>query len=210
VIAGTDTGVGKTVLAAMMTLAFDADYWKPVQAGTIEETDSEAVERMTGLSPDRIHPERYRLREPMSPDQAAAIEGMELDIERFDPPATSRPLIIECAGGLLVPLNRSALQIDLLSRWRAPVLLAARSTLGTLNHTLLSLEALCARPIPVAGIVLIGPDHPENIESLRRWSPVPIVGSIPPLDSLNGTTLLEVYRQRFIPFISWHPSLHDD
>lgn len=203
VIAGTDTGVGKTVLAALMTLLLDADYWKPVQSGMLDETDAEAVARIAALPPERIHPERYRLRQPLSPDQSASIDGVEIDLQQLAVPETTRPLVIECAGGVLVPMNRHELQIDVLERWGIPVLLAARSTLGTLNHTLLSLEALDRREIPVAGIVLIGPEHRLNLGSLHRWTHHPIVGSIPPLETISAETLRDVAATSFAPITTW-------
>lgn len=197
VVSGTDTGIGKTLLSALLVAALDADYWKPVQAGLEEGTDSEAVLRISRTSPERIHPESYRLLRPASPDQAAAAEGIRIDIDQIRPPRSSRTLIIEGAGGLLVPFNEDYLQIDLYARWNIPVILTARSTLGTLNHTLLSLEALQRRKIPVAGIVLSGPEHPDNIQSLEQRIDAPIIGTIPPLQHIDRDTLLALYEERF-------------
>lgn len=203
IVAGTDTGVGKTVLSALLTAALDACYWKPVQSGLDDETDSEAVLRMASLPPERIFPEAYRLTRPLSPDQSSSIDGVTITLEALRPPDTRRCLVIEGAGGLHVPFNDTALQIDFFARLRAPVVLAARSGLGTLNHTLLSLEALRMRAIRVAGIVLIGPENRGNMDSLERWASAPIVGLIPPLDVINRAALLDVYRQWFIPIERW-------
>lgn len=203
VISGTDTGVGKTVCAALMTIILDARYWKPVQAGLEGETDSEAIARIAEIDEERILPEGYRLIAPMSPDQAAAREGMAIDPERLTPPAYNSPLVIEGAGGLMVPLNRTTMMIDLFTRWDLPLLLVARSGLGTLNHTLLSVEALERRDVPTAGIVLVGDRHPENERTLALWSPVPIVGRIPQLRRIDRRSLLDVYAKEWHPVEEW-------
>jgi dethiobiotin synthetase len=184
-------------------LALDACYWKPVQSGLDGETDSEAVLRMTELPEDRIIPEAYRLTRPLSPDQAGRYDGVVIDPARLTLPPGPPSLIIEGAGGLMVPLNDDLLQVDLFARWGAPVVLAARSGLGTLNHTLLSIEALRSRAIPLAGVVLIGPEHRDNMASLERWTDAPVIGIIPHLDKLTRPALLEVYATRFLPIDAW-------
>ena len=205
VISGTDTGVGKTVCAALMTIILDACYWKPVQAGLEEETDSEAVARIAEIDEERILPEGYRLIAPMSPDQAAAREGIAIDPDRLTPPVCDGPLVIEGAGGLMVPLNGSTMMIDLFARWHIPLLLVARSGLGTLNHTMLSLEALERRGVPTVGVVLVGDRHPENERTLSTWSPVPIVGHIPQLERIDRKSLLEVYERGWMLLEEWLP-----
>ncbi|MBL8659305.1 MAG: ATP-dependent dethiobiotin synthetase BioD, partial [Rhodospirillales bacterium] len=159
VVSGTDTGLGKTVFAAMLTRALDGFYWKPVQSGTDDGTDARTVARLAGLAPERILPERYILSQPLSPHRAAELDGVEIDADAFALPelrGEGRPLIVEGAGGLLVPLTRQSLFIDVFRRWGAPVVLCARTALGTINHTLLSVEALKARAIPLLGIAFIG------------------------------------------------------
>jgi dethiobiotin synthetase len=143
IVTGTDTGVGKTVFAAALAGALDAVYWKPVQAGLQEETDSETVLRLSGLAAERILPEAYRLKTPASPHLAAELDGIAIDPAALALPDTVRPLVVEAAGGLLVPLAREVVYIDVIAQWRAPVVLCARTTLGTINHSLLSTEA-CA------------------------------------------------------------------
>lgn len=203
VVAGTDTGVGKTVLSSLLTLVLDAEYWKPVQSGLEEETDTEAVMRMTRLAPERLHPEGYRLKLPLSPDQSSLAEGVTIESSRLVPPTCERPLIIELAGGLAVPLGSDLLQIDLLPQFNRPVVLAVRTGLGTLNHTLLSIEAIAARRIPCAGIVFIGDAHAGNQRSLERWSRVPIVGWIPHLEVIDLTALRTSYERHFTPVEQW-------
>lgn len=203
VVAGTDTGVGKTVLSALLTLALDGEYWKPVQSGLEDETDSEAVLRMTAVAGDRIHDEAYRLKRPLSPDQSARAEGVAINRARIVAPTTARPLVIELAGGLLVPYSDDVLQIDLIAAFERPLVLAARSGLGTLNHTLLSIEALARRGIATAGIVMMGDEHRGNRESLERWSAVPVVGSVPTLTVIDAAALLNVYANHFTPIEQW-------
>ncbi len=203
VVTGTDTGIGKTVLSALMTLVLDGEYWKPVQAGTEPETDSDTIRQITGLAKDRIHPETYRLKTPASPDQAAAREGIRIDVQTIVPPVTKRPLIIEGAGGILVPLNEATSFLDLFDAWKFPVLIAARSTLGTLNHTLLTVQALRQRNVPIVGIVMSGHEHPENVQSLEQHGGIPVVGRIPVLETLSAETLMDAYQHFFQPVEKW-------
>ena len=142
VIVGADTNVGKTVFAAALADALGAHYWKPVQAGLTPETDSQTVARLGGLSPDRIVPEAWRLPTPASPHIAARAAGVKIDVAALHPPQDIAHVIIETAGGVMVPLTEDFLTIDLLARWRLPTILVARTELGTINHSLLTLEAL--------------------------------------------------------------------
>lgn len=194
-VTGTDTGIGKTVIAALLTLGLDGYYWKPIQSGTEDGTDRGCVAQWTGLGPERLLPEAYCMRLPLSPHSAAAAEGRTIELERCSPPAWDRrrPLIVEGAGGLLVPLNARALMIDLLARLGLPAVLVARSTLGTINHTLLSLEALRARQITIAGVVLNGPSHPENEAAIREYGGVARVAAVPLLARLEPQTLRAAY-----------------
>lgn len=197
IVAGTDTDVGKTVFATGLTRLLDGLYWKPVQAGLDGETDSAVVRRLSGLSADRILPELWRLKTPASPHLAAERDGVTIDIESLSLPLTSRPLIVEGAGGLLVPLTRRALFIDVFARWKAPVVLCARTSLGTLNHTLLSLEALQRREIPVLGVALCGEAHPDNERTLRELGGVPILGRLTRLDPLTPRSLEAAFTAAF-------------
>lgn len=153
IVAGTDTGIGKTIFSAGLTAAFGATYWKPVQSGLEEETDSQIVARLSGQP---VLPEAWRLQMPASPHLSAEAEGVEIDDAALSFPAVDGPLVVEGAGGLMVPLNRRATYLDVIARWQTPVILCARTALGTINHTLLSLEALRARGCPVIGVAFIG------------------------------------------------------
>lgn len=193
VIVGTDTDVGKTVVSALVVQGLGAHYWKPVQSGLEGPTDSESVQRLIALPRERLLPEAYRLHPPASPHWAAERDGVTLEEARLALPALS-PLVVEAAGGLLVPLRRDWLQIDQIARWGLPVLLVARSGLGTLNHTLLSLEALARRAIPVLGLVLNGPLHPDNPRTLEQLGGVPVLLELPPLEPITAEGLAQRWR----------------
>ena len=189
IVTGTDTGVGKTLVSSWLCLHSGYDYFKPFQTGYESDDDTRTVQRLSPTT--RCHPEIYRLKAPLSPHQAAALEGVTLHTQNLVLPQAS-PLLVEGVGGLMVPLNDTCLFIDLIKQWQLPVILVARTTLGTLNHTLLSLEALRTRAIPVWGVVLSGPSHPENAQSLEIYGNVPILGWIPPLENVTTDHLKSI------------------
>ena len=194
VVTGTDTGIGKTVFSAALAYALEASYWKPVQSGLDEETDSQTVERLGGLPSDRILPEAYLLATPASPHLSAAIDGAELDPDTLDPPLVSGPLVIEGAGGLLVPLTRRTLFADVFARWRYPTILCARTGLGTINHTLLSLEAMRRRAIPIVGIVFIGDEQADTRSIITEIGDINDLGRLPKFDPLTADNLHTGFR----------------
>lgn len=197
VVCGTDTDVGKTVVSALLVQGLGAHYWKPVQCGLDNgEGDRDRVQRWLDWPAARILPEAYRFLDPVSPHWAAELAsgdpqhpGPPIDPARLQLPAVDGPLVVETAGGLLVPLRRDLLQIEQLQAWGLPVLLVARSGLGTLNHTLLSLEALRQRRIPVGGLLLNGPEHPDNPRTLAQLGGVPVLGCLPPLQTVSRASL---------------------
>ena len=167
IVAGTDTNVGKTIVSSLLVNKLDAHYWKPVQCGDLDTGgDSATVKKLSGIKANRIIPEAYRLKMPASPNQAAAAEGITIDKENLRLPNHEGALVVELAGGLMVPLRDDWLQIDQVKAWNLPVVLVARSGLGTLNHTLLSIEALENRNIKVATLILNGEKHKENYNTL--------------------------------------------
>jgi len=196
IIAGTDTDIGKTVFAAALTLALGGNYWKPVQSG-IEYVDTKVVQDITGLADEHFFPERYVLTEPLSPHLAAEIDGVDLDVKDIIVPESSRPLVIEAAGGLMVPLTRKALQINLFKRWGIPIILCARTGLGTLNHTLLSLEAMRSREMNVHGVVFIGDENEDNMRTIGEVSGAKILGRLPLLGELNPEILKAAFDDNF-------------
>jgi dethiobiotin synthase len=191
-VTGTDTDVGKTVVAAWLVARLGACYWKPVQAGTHPETDSVTVRRLSGAAPDRILPEAYVLEEPMAPHEAARREGITIDMAKLVPPPCHRPLVAEGAGGLMVPLNEQSYVIDLARELDLPLILVARSTLGTINHTLLSLEAIRRRALPLAGVVMNGPETPHNRAAIERYGRVDVIAEIPWLDRVTPEALMAI------------------
>ena len=197
IIAGTDTDVGKTVVAAMLTLALEAYYWKPVQCGIEGGVDTKTVQKLTQLPPERFVEERYILSEPLSPHRAAELDGVEISLDHLELPEVKGPLLIEAAGGLMVPLTRQNLQVNLFKKWGLPVILVARTGLGTINHTLLSLEALWGRKIPVHGLIFVGDDNPDTIRTIAEFSKIKILGRVPMLDSLTPSSLTKTFAENF-------------
>lgn len=200
VVTGTDTGIGKTVFAAGLVAALGAYYWKPVQAGIEGESDSNVVRRLSGLPPDHVLPEVYRLTTPASPHLAAERDGIEIDVERLvelPPTPQGSPLVVEGAGGLLVPLTRHIVQIALFARWRRPVALVAATRLGTINHALLSIEALKRRQIPLLGVAFVGDENAESERVIVKMGGVRRLGRLPRLDPLDAPSLRAAFEGNF-------------
>lgn len=197
VISGTDTGIGKTVFAAALTHALQASYWKPVQSGLEEETDSEIVERLGGAPRAHILPEAYRLKMSASPHLSARLDKVTIDPALLQPRETRAPLVIEGAGGILVPLTNELLFADIFAHWQIPLILCARTALGTINHTLLSLEALRSRAIPVHGLVFIGDEHAENERIITDIGEVRRLGRLPHLPQMAARALHQAFAQQF-------------
>lgn len=195
IVSGTDTGIGKTVFCAALTHALQACYWKPVQSGLEDETDSEIVQRLAAT--DRILPEQWRLQLPASPHLSAVAEGVVIDSDALNIPAVEHPLIIEGAGGLMVPLNSSQTFIDVFARWQRPVILCARTELGTINHSLLSLEALRNRDIPVLGVAFIGNANEDSETIICELGKVRRLGCLPLLDHLTTEALAQAFTANF-------------
>lgn len=193
VVTGTDTGIGKTVFAAGLAAALRAHYWKPIQAGIDPDGDKEEVARLSGLPASHILPEAYRLTTPASPHLAARIDGVEISLDRLALPQVHGPLVVEGAGGVLVPISETLLMADLFAHWGQPVILCARTALGTINHSLLSIEALCARKVPIAGIAFIGERHEENERIIPQLAKIPSLGRLPMLDPLNASALATAF-----------------
>jgi dethiobiotin synthetase len=191
-VTGTDTDVGKTVVSAWLLTHLDACYWKPVQAGAEPETDAVTVRRLAEVPGDRILPESYVLPEAIAPHEAARRAGISIDMAKLEAPVSDRLLVVEGAGGVLVPLTDKEYVIDLAAELRLPVLLVARSTLGTINHTLLSIEALRRRDLPLAGVVINGPETPHNWAAIERYGEVNVIAEIPWLPEVTRATLLGI------------------
>ena len=247
VVTGTDTGIGKTIFSAALAGATGAPYWKPIQAGLDEETDSQTVAKLLpvrsvgrgtvreaegggattsrnrpSVSPEpsaqltlsackaveedchlpiatrqggAILPEAYRLNTPASPHIAAEIDGVTIDIDTLTPP--SGDLIIEGAGGSLVPVTRTTLYADIFARWQIPVIVCARTALGTINHSLLTIEALRSRSVPIHGLAFLGDAVPDSEAIISEISGVRRLGRLPTIAPLTSETLTEAFKANF-------------
>ncbi len=198
-VTGTDTGVGKTVLSALLCAALDAFYWKPIQTGTCEGTDRETVQRLALLDEHRSLPESYCFDPPVSPHLAASQAGRQIDLSKILLPEISPTdaLVVEGAGGVMVPINETEFMIDLIQHLRLPVLIASRSTLGTINHTLLTVAALRQVSLAIAGVVMIGHENADNFRAIEKYGSIPVVGVIPQLDPLHRDALLQTFHSKF-------------
>jgi dethiobiotin synthetase/malonyl-CoA O-methyltransferase len=206
-VTGTDTGVGKTVASAWLCLHTGADYWKPIQTGfnppEQADRDSGEVARLSGA---RVHPERHLLRLARSPFEAATAEGLRIGLDDLVPPRTDRPLVMEGAGGVLVPLNEDQTMLDLMAHLAAPVMVVARTGLGTINHTCLTLQALRARHLFVMGVILCGEADQQNRDAIERFGNVRVLAHIPPLAPLTRETLQRVAPSReALDWVRWKP-----
>jgi dethiobiotin synthetase len=197
IVTGTDTGIGKTFFSAALAGALDGFYWKPIQAGLDDETDSQTVLRLSGLAAERVLPEAYRLRTPASPHLAAELDDVTIEHQALDIPQKDRPLVVEGAGGLLVPLTRNVTYLDLMARWNIPVVLCARTALGTINHSLLSIEALRARGVAMLGVAFIGEANLESERIITEMGKVRRLGRLPHVAPLTGDTLRDAFANGF-------------
>lgn len=197
VVTGTDTEIGKTVFAAALTAALDGCYWKPIQAGLDDGSDSATVARLAGVDGNLILPEAYRLTTPCSPHRAAEIDNVVIDPARLTPPACDRPLVIEGAGGALVPLGGDLLYADLFARWGAPAVIVARTALGTINHSLMTVEALRARSVPILGVAFAGAGNEDSEATVARIGRVRRLGRLPRLDPLTPEALRAAFAAAF-------------
>ena len=197
VVTATGTDIGKTVFAAALTAALDGCYWKPVQAGLDDGSDLERVGKLSGLANDRLLSEAYRLTTPCSPHRAAEIDGVTIDTDSLAPPACDRPLVIEGAGGVLVPLTRQVTFADLIARWRLPAVLVAATSLGTISHSLAAIEALRARGAVIRGIAFVGDAVEDSEATIVEMSRVKRLGRLPMLSPLDATTLAAAFAAHF-------------
>jgi dethiobiotin synthetase len=184
-VTGIGTDVGKTVVSAILVKALKANYWKPIQAGDLENTDRMKVQALTSMSADYFHPERYLLPYPMSLHASAERAGIEIEIDKLIVPQHANKLIIEGAGGLMVPLNRKNLIIDLIPQFNAEVILVSRHYLGSINHTLLSLEALENRGIKLKGIIFNGDENQDTESIILEKSGARFLGRVSETNKLN-------------------------
>jgi len=185
-ITGIDTEVGKTVISAIIIEAMGAAYWKPVQCGDLSFSDSDKIKKWTSIKATNIQKEAYRLEAPMSPHAAAEKEDVEINLDHFQvPEVDAQMLVIEGAGGLYVPLNGKDCMIDLMQKIGAPVILVSKNYLGSINHTLLSINALKERNIPIAGIIFNGEETPTTQSIIEQMGDVPIIGRVEQMEAID-------------------------
>lgn len=175
-VTATDTNIGKTYCSSILIKALNADYFKPIQAGDADKGgDTALAKKLSGLPDSHFFEPIYNLKHPLSPHEAAEKEGIIIDINRIKLPISQRPIIVEGAGGVLVPINNDYFMIDVIKKLNLPVILIVRSTLGTLNHSLLTIQALKLQNIPIAGIIMSGIKMPNNLASLKKFSNIDII-----------------------------------
>lgn len=196
VVTGTDTDIGKTVFAAALAGALGASYWKPIQAGLEDGSDADRVAALAGLADAAILSEAYHLNTPCSPHRAAEIDGIAIDPARLVPPAID-PLVIEGAGGVLVPVTREIVFADLFARWQLPVIVVARTTLGTINHSLLTIEALRTRGVPILGVAFVGEAVEDSEATIAALGRIKRLGRLPWLEPLDRDTLARAFTTHF-------------
>lgn len=194
IVTGTDTDVGKTVFAAGLAAHLDGWYWKPVQAGLDDGTDAMRVGALSGLPAERILPEAYRLATACSPHRAAAIDGVAIDLDALALPP-QRPLVVEGAGGALVPLRDNLLMADLFALWKLPAIIVARTALGTINHSLMTIEVLRSRRVPIHGVAFIGEPVEDSEAAICRIGGVARLGRLPWLSPLDGRSLRHAFAE---------------
>ncbi len=195
IVCGTDTDVGKTIASAFLVQGLNAAYWKPIQSGLEDGGDRGRICKLLSLNSDRWLPEVYKLNAPVSPHWSAEMQDCSIETDLLEIPKHNQTIVIETAGGVMVPLSYNFLQIELIKQWNTPVILVARSGLGTLNHTLLTLEALRARNISIIGLILNGPIHPNNPKTLEKMGKVPVIAELPRLKSLSAENLLRQWQK---------------
>lgn len=198
VVTGTDTGIGKTIFSAALTGALRAHYWKPVQAGLDDGADRDHVARLAGVPASNVLPEAYRLNTPCSPHRAAELDGVVIDLARLALPDV-RPLVIEGAGGALVPVTRNTTYADVFAWWNLPVIVVARTALGTINHSLLTFEALRARGVTIHGVAFVGEANEDSEATICTMGEVKRLGRLPMLDHLDPRSLADAFAQGFSP-----------
>lgn len=196
VVTGTDTGIGKTVFSAALTGAMGAHYWKPVQSGLADGADKDSVATLAAVPAERIIPEAYRLTEPLSPHRAAELDRVTIDPDVLVLPEV-RPLVVEGAGGALVPLTREVTYADVFAEWGLLTIVVARTTLGTINHSLLTIEALRARRVPIHGVAFVGEANEDNEATICEMGKVHRLGRLPVLPALTPQALSDAFAQGF-------------
>lgn len=204
-ILGIHTDIGKTIASAVIAEALQADYWKPVQAGGLDRTDTHIVSSLLTNGAQRVHPEAYRLTQPMSPHAAAAIDNITIDHTQLPWPETSNTLLVETAGGILSPMTDNATMVDFVQHYRLPAILISQNYLGSINHTLSGIEVLKSRQVPLLGVVINGEPNNATEQYIETYSGVPIIARVPFLQEVSRETVSEC-AQHIRPSLLQHLS----
>jgi dethiobiotin synthetase len=191
IIAGIGTEIGKTFISSILTETLKSDYWKPIQSGALDFTDTDTVRSLISNDKTVFHPETYRLNQPMSPHAAAAIDGVEIELSKFEIPQTNNHLIIELAGGIMVPLNDRETNLDLIKKLNIPVILISKNYLGSINHTLLSVEILKLNNIPIKGLIFNGEQNKSSESFILNYTKVELLGRVDFEKNINKDTVIE-------------------
>ena len=199
-ITGISTDVGKTIASAIIVEALQADYWKPIQAGDLEHSDTHKVQSLVSNTQSHFHSNSYALQTPASPHLAAAIDGITITMNQIQEPKTTNHLVVEGAGGILVPLNDTQSVVDLIQP-DYKVIVVSRHYLGSINHTLLTIEALQNRKIQVAGIIFSGDENTSSESIILSRTAVPLIGRIaqePYFDTNVISEYAELFRENLL------------
>ena len=196
-VTGTDTGIGKSLVSAILMLGLDASYWKPIQSGLLDQSDTDWIKEVTERPSELFYPETYRLRNPLSPHESARLDGVEIKLSDFQLPETKGTLIVEGAGGVLVPINQRQFMLDLIDYLELPVIVVAKSGLGTINHTLLTLQSLKSKKIPILGVVLSGDKNARNAETIEFYGNIPVIAQIERIKNFSPENLRRAYSRSF-------------
>jgi len=196
IIAGIGTEIGKTFISSILTESLQADYWKPIQSGALDFTDTDTVRSLISNDKSVFYPETYRLNQPMSPHAAAAIDGVEIKISKFELPQTNNHLIVELAGGIIVPLNDQETNLDLIQKLNIPVILVSKNYLGSINHTLLSAEVLKMNNIEVKGLIFNGEQNKYSEDFILNYTKLECLGRVPFEENINKNVVRK-YAEQF-------------
>jgi dethiobiotin synthetase len=190
-VTGIGTEIGKSITSAVLVKYLKADYWKPIQSGDLDYSDTMKVQKLVSNLQTKFHIESYRLTQPYSPHYSAKLDEVNISLSEIKLPETENNLIVEGAGGLMVPLNDKDLIIDLIAHLGLEVILVSKNYLGSINHTLLSIEALKNRNIPIKGIIFNGERNPATEEIIENLTGVNVIGRIPNLTKISKESILE-------------------
>lgn len=200
-VAGIGTDVGKTIVSAILTTLLNGDYWKPIQCGDERNSDTVTVKKWLDTTMHTIHPPAYSLEAPLSPHHAARLENTLIRLDSINLPQTTRPLIIEGVGGILVPLAPNLLSIDLFKSWDCKWVIVSKHYLGSINHTLLTVEVLKQLCLPILGIIFNGESNSDSEAAILEISQLPLLGRLLPEANLNTQTI-QRYAKQWQPLFS--------